>query len=69
MMICFLLNVSILFAQNITVKGNVISSEDKLPVIGASVQVDGTTLGTITDFDGNFILTNIPSTEIGRAHV
>ena len=28
-------------------------------VIGASVLVKGTTNGTITDFDGNFILSNV----------
>ena len=30
------------------------------PVIGASVLEKGTTNGTITDFDGNFILNNVP---------
>ena len=30
------------------------------PVIGATVQVKGTTNGTITDFDGNFTLNNVP---------
>ena len=29
-------------------------------IIGASVKVVGTTLGTITDFDGNFTLNNVP---------
>ena len=29
-------------------------------VIGASVTVDGTTNGTITDLDGNFSLPNVP---------
>ena len=29
-------------------------------VIGASVTVDGTTNGTITDLDGNFSLSNVP---------
>ena len=43
------------FAQEITVNGIV---KDNLgePVIGASVLIKGTTNGTITDFDGNFIL-------------
>ena len=30
------------------------------PVIGASIKVTGTTTGTITDFDGNFTLNNVP---------
>ena len=61
LMLSFILNISILFAQSISVKGTVISAEDQLPIIGASVQVVGTTLGTITDFDGNFVLSDVPS--------
>ena len=40
------------FAQN-TVSGTVTDSNGE-PIIGAAVQVKGTTIGTITDFDGNF---------------
>ena len=35
----------------------VISTEDGLPVIGASVLEKGTSNGTITDFDGMYELT------------
>lgn len=31
------------------------------PVIGATVMVKGSTNGTITDFDGNFILNDVSS--------
>lgn len=31
-----------------------------LEVIGASVQVKGTSTGVITDFNGNFVLENVP---------
>ncbi|MGP1477341.1 MAG: SusC/RagA family TonB-linked outer membrane protein [Phocaeicola sp.] len=48
-------------AQVRTVHGNVSSAEDGLPVVGASVVVDGTTLGTVTDIDGNFSVSNVPS--------
>ena len=44
------------FAQMV-VQGTVVDSENGEPVIGASVLEIGTTNGTITDFDGNFILT------------
>ena len=44
-----------------TVKGVVTSAEDGLPVIGASVVVQGTTMGAITDLDGNFNIENVPS--------
>ena len=46
------------FAQQIAVKGHVKDTTGE-PVIGANVLVKGTTNGTITDFDGNFML-NVP---------
>ena len=42
---------------SITVTGTVMSAEDGLPVIGASVLEKGTSNGTITDFDGIYELT------------
>lgn len=36
--------------------GTVISSTDNMPIPGVNVVVEGTTNGTITDFDGNFQL-------------
>lgn len=48
------------FAQR-TVKGTVIAEDDGMPIIGASVFVKGSsTMGTITDIDGNFSL-SVPS--------
>ena len=41
--------------QQITVKGTVVEPNGE-PVIGASVKVEGGSLGTITDLDGNFTL-------------
>lgn len=34
------------------------------PVVGANIAVKGTTLGAITDIDGNFVLSNIPEKAI-----
>ena len=48
---------TMLLAQQITVKGTVISSEDGLPVAGAYVLEQGTNNGTSTDVDGNFVIT------------
>ena len=48
-------------AQVSQVNGTVISEEDGLPVVGASILVKGTTVGTVTDIDGNFTLSNVPS--------
>ena len=56
--VCFLFAfMSVLWGQNITVKGNVTSKTDGQPVIGASVvEATATANGTITDLDGNFTL-------------
>ncbi|WP_116787903.1 SusC/RagA family TonB-linked outer membrane protein [Flavobacterium psychrotrophum] len=48
-------------AQDIEVKGTVLSGEDNLPLPGASVLITGTTISTVTDIDGNFTLTNVPA--------
>ncbi|MCH4148128.1 MAG: TonB-dependent receptor [Prevotella sp.] len=50
------LSLGIAMAQT-SVKGNVTSSEDGEPVVGASIKVVGTNTGTVTDVDGNFQLT------------
>lgn len=39
--------------QTITIKGSV-KDADGNPVIGANIQVKGTSIGTISDMDGNF---------------
>ena len=46
------------YAQ-ITVNGNVKDATGE-PVIGATIRVAGTQLGTATDFDGNFTLSGVP---------
>lgn len=43
-------------AQAVQVTGVVMSAEDDMPVVGASILVKGTSNGTITDIDGKFIL-------------
>ena len=58
---CLFVGIGLVTAQTQKVTGVVISEEDWQPVVGASVLVKGTTLGTITDVDGNFNLSNVPS--------
>lgn len=58
-LMCLLLVVSHLSAQITKMSGIVVSKDDGSPVVGASVLVQGTTHGTITDADGKFILENI----------
>lgn len=47
------------WSQGVTVKGVVTSEEDGLSIVGASVLVKGTTQGTITDVDGNFMISGV----------
>lgn len=47
--------------QERQVTGLVLFEEDQQPVIGATILVKGTSVGTITDVEGRFILTGIPA--------
>ena len=60
-MTCLFIGIGLVNAQISKVTGTVISEEDGLPVVGASIVVKGTTTGTVTDMDGKFTLTNVPS--------
>lgn len=46
-------------AQNITVNGTVTSSGDGLPLTGVNVKVQNTNSGAVSDFDGNFSISNV----------
>ena len=48
------------FAQNITVKG-IVKDGTGEPIIGGSVLVKGSSIGTVTDVDGNYTLSNVPA--------
>ena len=48
---------SFVYAQTIT--GTVSDANGPLP--GANILVKGTTNGTTTDFDGNYVIDNVPS--------
>lgn len=59
---CLLVGIGLAIAQTPkTVTGIITSEEDSQPVVGASVLVKGTTMGTITDMDGKFTIGNVPS--------
>lgn len=47
-------------AQNFTVSGSVKSTSGE-PIPGVSILVKGTTNGSITDFEGNYSLVNVPT--------
>ena len=52
-----LVSLQCLLAQRVQIAGNVTSAEDGSALPGVSVVVKGTTIGTVTDFEGNYDLT------------
>ena len=58
---CLFIGIGLVTAQVTKVTGTVISEEDGLPVVGDSILVKGTAVGTVTDMDGKFQLPNVPS--------
>ena len=58
-LVTFLLFIPLMYAlppEGITIKGRVTDETLKEGVPGANVTVKGTSIGTITDFDGNFTI-------------
>ncbi|MDR1557556.1 MAG: TonB-dependent receptor [Tannerellaceae bacterium] len=60
LLLCLLTGMGLASAQTTRVTGTVVSADDGEPVIGASIVVKGTSIGTITDIDGAFTL-NVPN--------
>ena len=60
MLLCLFTSINLILAQTKKISGTVASAEDGEPVIGASVVVKGTTIGTVTNVDGGFSL-EVPS--------
>ena len=54
------LGVQCAFAQSQTVKGTVVDQANE-PVIGATVSVNGTQKGAVTDANGNFSIADVPA--------
>ncbi len=49
-----------------TIKGTIVDAVTGEKLFGCNVLVQGTTIGTVSDFDGNFVITNVPT---GAANV
>ena len=49
--------------QTLSVKGRVVNPEGS-PIPGATIVIKGTTVGTITDSDGNYILPGVPPNSV-----
>ncbi len=56
---CLIMSIGYVSAQN-SVTGTVVSADDGTPVVGASILIKGTNLGTVTNIDGNFTLPSMP---------
>jgi outer membrane receptor for ferrienterochelin and colicin len=59
-----LLFIMLLFARNMqgqagTIKGSVVDKANAESLIGTTVMIEGTTIGTTSDIEGNFILQNL----------
>ena len=59
---------STILAQSITVRGNVTDGLGE-SLVGVTVQVEGTSVGTVTDIDGNFTLPNVPQMLFWQYHM
>ena len=55
-------------AQQLTVKGQVVDQQNE-PLIGVSVLEKGTSVGTITDMDGNFTINTTPGRTLQFSYV
>lgn len=57
---CCIIGIGMVMAQTSKVTGKILSEEDGEVIIGATVVVKGTSIGTVTDENGIFTLTNVP---------
>jgi len=58
---CLFVGIGLVTAQTSKVTGIVVSEEDGQPIIGASVAVKGASVGAVSDIDGKFSISNVPS--------
>ena len=57
--VMFFMGSMLINAQTRSISGLVTSAEDNQPIPGVSVSVKGTTVGAVTDINGNYLL-NVP---------
>jgi len=58
------IGLQVVLAQTRDISGTVTSADDGSSIPGASVVIKGTTMGTVTDMDGNFTLKITPSAKV-----
>ncbi|HAN00573.1 MAG TPA: hypothetical protein DCQ26_18415 [Marinilabiliales bacterium] len=52
-----------LFAQNASITGKVIDKNGE-PLIGVNLMIKGTTIGTVSDLDGNYTISGVPNQSV-----
>ncbi len=62
LLVCLLCSLGNSWAQTMKINGVVYAEDGNEPVIGASVLVKGTSIGTVTDVEGAFVLQGVPQT-------
>lgn len=60
LLVMLLMIPGLLLAQTGKITGKVIDRESKEPLIGASVAIDGTNLGAVTDINGTYTILSVP---------
>lgn len=55
---------SALAAQTRTITGKVLEEDSKAPISAAQLQIQGTTIGTLSRDDGSFTLVNVPARDV-----
>ncbi len=49
-----------LYGQSGKIRGTVVDAKSKEPLIGANIVIDGTSLGSATDVEGQYLILNVP---------
>lgn len=64
--LCLLFAAPAVFAQTGSIRGAIKDGKTSEPLIGATVAVEGTTNGAITDINGNYVLPRVP---VGKVNI
>lgn len=57
--VIFLFNISLIYAQNGTIKGRIFNEKNNEPLPFVNIIISGTNIGSSTDLDGRFVFTGI----------
>ena len=66
--LCFIFVAALSYAQNTITVSGIVTDEDNLPVIGASVMVQGSSIGAATGNDGSYTISVQPNATF-RCHL